>query len=185
MGEMIGKEYLTAQQRRFVLRAIGEYKSTNWIVKALFERWEVDRKPITIDQNYRYNAGYREQIKKYRESFNAREREHPLFNRQVILDYLLKGMDIAVEDRDGKALASLAKQASDITGIAAPTELEITHHNGSQSFEEILKAITSKEEPDTIDAQVEPIPDPILPILPPAQNPEPSIDTSFQDQDHR
>lgn len=133
--------HLTPQQKRYILRAIAEYKQTAQIVQDLKERWTIEISPATIDHNYRYAPAFRTQILKYRNEFTEKEREHPLFNRQVLLNYLLEAMELALQDHDGKALAALINQAKDITGMGTPTELEVTHHNGAQTFEELLSRI--------------------------------------------
>lgn len=155
---------LNPQQRRFVLRMIAEYKSTTWIVRELKERWNIDRSTATIEQGYKWNPIYKAQIEKYRKQYNDRASEHPLNNPQVILDYLKVGLDIALEDRDSKAIERLIDQTSKIKGYHAPKEIEVSHTAGAQSWEEMLQELNKEEIAGVIEVKADPLPSPILSI---------------------
>lgn len=133
-----GEHNLNPQQRRFVLRMFGEYKTGQWIADALKERWGLERSAMALEQRYKYNHQYRQQIAEYERRYNAKAHEHPLTKKVVINDYIQQGMDLALKGKDVRGLAALINQAKDINGHSTPAELEISTTGGAPVYEDML-----------------------------------------------
>jgi hypothetical protein len=135
--------------RRFVLQAIGEYKTDEWIVAELKKRWNITRTTVNICQTYRYNKQYLGQIQVYRDRYNEGLEQEPANSKRYILQVLNNALTRAVELDDFSGIAALTKQIKEITGMKAPETVDINHNiTGGLTYEKrILQLTENKQAP--------------------------------------
>jgi hypothetical protein len=128
--------------RTFILRAIAAWKTDDWIVAEVKERFGLEVAHATVRMNYRYGPVYRVRIAEYRREYEARAEEHPLYSKHYMLDLLHDLAQEARQNKDYRAADALIKQARELTGMKTVEALEINHNiNGRVSFENRLATI--------------------------------------------
>jgi hypothetical protein len=137
---------LSSQQRRAVLRWIAECQSTAWIVEQLQDRYGIQRDASYLDNAYRWSSKYKAKIEQYRAEFNARLQDESFVSRRFTLQALKQAYDIALEQRDAKAMVACIKQACALMGHQVLSDLEMTTGDSRYgSFEDMLAMLSAAE----------------------------------------
>jgi hypothetical protein len=110
--------------RIFVLRSIAEYKTDEWIVEQLHERYAIERTTHAIRNGYRHAKRYAQQIQNYRDKFNKGIEQEPFYSKRYLIQSLHNAILLAQQDKDWGGAARLYKQLTDITGHKAPEHIE-------------------------------------------------------------
>jgi hypothetical protein len=173
--EKYGQRGLPRGARVFVLRSIAEYKTDEWIVEELKNRYGIVRCAPSISTGYRWAKRYKEQIQKYRDRFNKGIEQEPFYSKRYMVEHIADTLQKAIKDKDYGGAARLYKQLTDITGMKAPEHIE---HNlnmtGGATYEHKLDNLLESAGkppkgieghsipliPETIDIKPEPLPSP-------------------------
>lgn len=174
-----GQHKLTRSHAALVVRWLGEYRSTPWIIEQLRVRFKIKRKPDTIDLLYRYNVRYADKIAEWRERYNNSFKDEAFASRRFTLQCLKEAYDIAHKQEDAKAMVAVIKQACEMMGHNTPMEIEI-NHSGNEwgSWEEMFSKIEAHENSQALNATV--LDEDALHDLPLLSNPD-TLDTPSSD----
>jgi hypothetical protein len=153
---------LSAQQRRAVLRWIAEHRSTAWIVAELERRYGIERNAAYLDNTFRWSARYKAQIAQYRQEYNAQFKDEGFASRRFTLQALKQAYDVALADRDAKAMVACIKQACALMGHHALSDLEMaTGDSRYGSFEDMLAILSAAAPASLALVESQPLPSPV------------------------
>ena len=111
----------------FILVMIGEYKRPDAISRMVSDIYGISVKASTIEAIMHADE-YKDAIAARRASYNENSKESAGFSRRWVADQLVDALNIAREAGDARGMAIVADKLANITGIASPHSIEISHN---------------------------------------------------------